>query len=153
MTTPIINKLTLLAMALPFVLAGCIGVHVKEPSSGRPLALTLCAAGEQLQQKSTLYFGADIASGGSVDALAWQAFVATEVTPRFADGLTWFAAHGQWRDGHQQIVREDSRVIILLHDGKRAARKHIDAIAAAYRKAFAQQSVLEERSAVCMRLH
>lgn len=142
-----------LPLSLALSLSGCVGVRVHDHASGRPLALTLCQQGETLQQSSTLYFGADRPDGGVVSDAEWSRFLADEVTPRFPDGLTWFDARGQWRSNNSAIVHEASRIIVLLHDAAPDKQKRLDAIAAAYKKQFAQESVLQERVAVCARFH
>jgi hypothetical protein len=140
-------------LGLSFLLSACAGVRVHDRASGRPVALTLCQQGETVQQRSTLYFGAARPDGGVVSDQEWQDFLAQTVTPAFPDGLTWFAARGQWRGGDATIVREDSRLIVLLHDGDVRTQQRLDRIAERYKRAFAQESVLQERVAVCVRFH
>jgi hypothetical protein len=140
-------------MSLSLLLSGCVGVRVHDRASGRPVALTLCQQGESPQQRSTLYFGAARPDGGSVSDRQWQEFLANTVTPAFPDGLTWFAGRGQWRGDNADVVREDSRIIVLLHDGDLRTQRRVDRIAAAYKLAFAQEAVLQERVAVCVRFH
>jgi Protein of unknown function (DUF3574) len=148
-----IRALHIALMGLSLLLSGCVGVRVHDRASGRPVALTLCQQGESPQQRSTLYFGAARPDGGSVDDRQWQEFLVNTVTPAFPDGLTWFAGRGQWRGGNGDVVREDSRIIVLLHDGGLRTQRRVDRIAAAYKQAFAQEAVLQERVAVCARFH
>lgn len=138
---------------LLLIVAGCADLRVHDRDRGRPVALTLCSKNETLQQRSTVYFGASIASGGEVDDAQWTRFLADEVSARFPDGLTWFTAAGQWRGDAGAMVREQSRVLMLIHDGKPEQRRAIDAIVATYRTRFAQEAVLEDRQAICMNLH
>jgi hypothetical protein len=140
-----------IAMLLP-LLGGCAGLTVYDRPSGRPVALTLCAKGETPQQKSTLYFGAARPDGGSVSDAEWAAFLADTATPAFPDGLTWFDAHGQWRGAEAAVVREPSRVLVLLHGADAASLRRVQRLADAYARRFAQEAVLRERTAVCMRL-
>ncbi len=140
-------------LGLSFLLSACAGVRVHDRASGRPVALTLCQQGETVQQRSTLYFGAARPDGGVVSDQQWQDFLAGTVTPKFPDGLTWFNAHGQWRGGDETIVREDSRVIVLLHDSDPRTQRRLHRIAESYKRAFAQESVLQERAAACVRFH
>jgi hypothetical protein len=140
-------------LGLSFLLSACVGMRVHDRASGKPVALTLCQQGESVQQRSTLYFGAAMPDGGVVSDQQWQDFLAGTVTPKFPDGLTWFNARGQWRGGDKTIVREDSRVIVLLHDGDLRTQQRLDRIAESYKRAFAQEAVLQERSTVCARFH
>lgn len=115
------------------------------------MALAACAAlpvtGEahkgDAMTATRLYFGMSIPGGGTVDEAAWRTFLATEVTPRFPAGLTVLAARGQWRDQKSgRILRERSRVVLLLHRGTAKATAAIAAIVTRYKSRFRQQSVL-----------
>ena len=64
-----------------------------------------CPVGTDVLAEYRLFFGR---SQGTVEVVtdeAWQAFLATEITPRFPDGLTVLDAAGQWRDATGTIVR------------------------------------------------
>lgn len=79
--------------------------------------------------------------GKATDA-RWKLFLAREVTPRFPDGLTVYETSGQWRDPDRKlIVREKSRVLRILVPADPPVHDRIEAVAAAYRKQFAQKSV------------
>lgn len=92
-----------------------------------------CPAGLVPQQNVTLFFG------GSVPDAAWSDFAATTLTAAFPDGLTVIAASGQWRDRRTgAVVKEASRVVSVFG---RPSRAKIEAVRAAYRARFAQQSV------------
>lgn len=112
-----------------------------------------CPAGEQAVTVHTLYFGRHRAAGTPVSAPEWQAFVDEQVTPRFMDGLTQWAAQGQWRNIHTaRIVREDSFVLQLVVPGHANARQKLQEIMAAYRTRFQQQAVLHVAGAACANL-
>jgi hypothetical protein len=90
------------------------------------------------------YFGMNKPSGVEVTTDQWSKFLADEVTPRFPDGLTVIDAAGQFRSASGTIVKEKSRMIILLYrkrDRESASRK-IDEIRAVYCKLFDQESVM-----------
>jgi len=72
----------------------------------------------------------------------WTRFLATEITPRFPDGLTVLDARGQWRNPKtDRISRERSKVVMIAMppgaDNDARLRQIIDA----YRTRFKQQSV------------
>ncbi len=96
-----------------------------------------------------LFFGRG-AGGRTVSEQEFAAFLATEVTPRFPDGLTVLDARGQWRNRDRgPILHEASKLMKIIFaddDGKRA---DIDAIAASYKLKFHQQSVLISLQPVC----
>lgn len=106
-----------------------------------PRAAETCAAGAEERAVAEMYFGRNIGGELGVDEEDWRAFVDTEVTPRFPDGLTISDAAGQWRDSETgAIVREPSKVLtVFLAD--EADRADLDAIADAYKARFQQQAV------------
>jgi len=110
------------------------------------MALAACAASPldgDAMTATRLYFGTSMLGGGTVSDTAWRRFLANEITPRFPEGLTVLAAHGQWRDRKTGgILRERSRVLLLLHRGTAKAKSAIAAIVARYKERFRQQSVL-----------
>ena len=94
--------------------------------------------------RTELFFGMNKPTGGEVTTEDWDKFLADEVTPRFPNGLTVVAAAGQFRSASGTIVKEKSRVIILLYSKKdrAAASRWIDEIRTAYCKKFDQESVM-----------
>jgi hypothetical protein len=117
--------------ALLLLLAACTTPQSSPPQTGDAMTAT------------RLYFGMSIPGGGTVSEAAWRDFLGTEITPRFPDGLTVLEARGQWRDSKSgRILRERSRVLLLLHRGTAKAKSAIDAIIARYKARFRQQSVL-----------
>ena len=101
------------------------------------------------QVRTTLYFGLQRPKGG-VSELEWQLFLRDEVTKQFPDGLTVWEAQGQWRTVAGTVDHERSKVLLLVHADTAAARQGVQAVIEAYRRAFEQQSVLWERSRVCV---
>ncbi len=91
-----------------------------------------------------LYFGFDRQGQEPVSDSEWIKFLSDEVTPRFPSGFTVLSAVGQYRGGDGSIVREQSRVLLILYP-KSEKRKNgalIEEIRAAYKKQFRQESVL-----------
>jgi hypothetical protein len=106
------------------------------------LALALSACAHDLWISDRLFFGRSIPGGGVVSDAEWSAFVAEVVTPRFPDGLTIYAAKGQWREADRKIVGEDVAVIEILHPASDAAERAIGEIQRAYRERFRQEAVM-----------
>jgi len=94
--------------------------------------------------RTELYFGMDIPGGGTVSEEDWSKFLNDEVTPKFPDGFTVIESYGQYKDKSGQIVKEKSRVLILLYPKKllKDNDPKIEEIRAAYKKTFKQESVL-----------
>jgi hypothetical protein len=128
-------------MLLVCALAGC-----STPPSG--LSHT-CAPGQQLHVSETLYFGT-AKPDGVVSAQEWEAFLGDVVTPRFPDGLTVWNATGQWRSADDgEIVREQTYVLNLIHDGGTSSAAKVEELRDDYKRRFRQQAVLDTRAIVC----
>jgi hypothetical protein len=101
-----------------------------------------CRADQKNAAVAELMFGRNIGDRLGVSEAAWSRFVDREIVPRFPDGLTVVDAIGRWRDpDRNRLVREPSKIVtIVLHDRERD-QPALDAIAAAYKARFRQQSV------------
>lgn len=91
-----------------------------------------------------LYFGRN-KPGGQVSERDFQIFLQKEVTPRFADGLTVIDANGQFLDKNQ-IIREKTKILILIHPNSQQDREEIQEIIDEYKEQFQQESVLRVTS-------
>ena len=109
-----------------------------------------CPAGTERFTEYRLFFGRSQGNVEVVSDAAWQAFLADEITPRFPDGLTVLDAAGQWRDGRGTIVRERTKRVIILAKRDTDGMQRTDEIAAAYRQASGQESVLRVITAACV---
>jgi hypothetical protein len=107
-----------------------------------------CAAGKPMPE-TLLFFGFDRAGMRPVSAEEWQNFVDTVITPLFSAGLTTEAASGQWQM-MGAVVKEDSRVVTLIHDCSASALANIETIRKTYMTRFMQESVLRVDSTVCV---
>ncbi|WP_395316235.1 DUF3574 domain-containing protein [Variovorax sp. UC74_104] len=136
----------LAATVAALALAGC--GTLPPPASGGARA---CGSGFESFERDTLYFGRAIPSGGQVSDAEWTAFLDSTVTPAFPQGLTVIDAGGQWRSVSGEVVRERSKLVVLLHPRSEKDDAAITTIVGAYRQRFAQEAVLQERQAVCVR--
>jgi hypothetical protein len=102
----------------------------------------VCATGEQAMMTVELLFGRNIGGRLGVTESRWAKFLAEVVTPRFPQGLTVIDGAGQWRDPERQrIVRERSKIVMLVTKDDPPARDRIAFIVADYKTRFRQQSV------------
>ena len=108
-----------------------------------------CLAPSVQQLRTILYFGL-ARPAGTVSEAEWEAFVRDEVTPRFPEGLTAWEVDGQWRRADGKIIRERSKVLLLVHADTPTARARIEALIARYKGSFEQESVLWETIPVCV---
>ncbi|WP_193352518.1 DUF3574 domain-containing protein [Corallococcus coralloides] len=108
-----------------------------------------CKVGEP-QYQTDLYFGRNRVNNEPVSEAEFQAFVDTVVTPRFQDGLTVYDANGQYQLESGELVHEQSKIIVLLHDGSAARSADIETIREEYKSQFDQESVLRIDSQPCV---
>ena len=109
-----------------------------------------CPADTSLLAEYRLFFGR---SQGTVEVVtdeAWQAFLAAEITPRFPDGLTVLDAAGQWRNSAGTIVRERSKLVIILAEPGASGMLRTEEIAHAYKRTFGQEAVLRAITTACV---
>lgn len=118
------------------------------PPIPSPPAAT-CGEGMRPMVRETLYFGRSRPDGGQVSDAEWRTFVDDVVVPHFPDGFTLVPAAGHWRGGDGAIASEPSMLLIVLHGGDAASTASLAAIAAEYRRRFAQEAVLRERGPTC----
>jgi Protein of unknown function (DUF3574) len=88
----------------------------------------------------TLYFGTMKADGSSITDAQWKQFVSDIVAPRLAGFTTW-DAEGLYHTNSGAVQRERTHVVQVIRGDGRA----IAEIIAAYKKQFAQESVLRLR--------
>jgi hypothetical protein len=121
-----------------FVLTVAVAASVGRVSTAREGA---CSAATVTR----LYLGQNTPAG-AVTETQWRAFVAEAVSPRFPDGFTELNGQGQWRDARGTINAERTRIIEIAHADAARPRADVRAIAADYRRRFAQESVLITRT-------
>ena len=80
----------------------------------------------------------------------WRAFLADTVTPRFPHGLPVFDTAGQWRDSQGSVVRERSKMVLILAEPDSDALTRLDEIAEKYKQRFSQDSVLRVVDSACV---
>jgi hypothetical protein len=94
--------------------------------------------------RTELFFGTDRADGPDVTEEEWLRFLNEEITPRFPDGLTVLTGYGQFLNSAGQIIRETSKLVILLYpeSERRDKSNLIEQIRERYKDRFQQESVL-----------
>ena len=117
-----------------------------EPRAEAPI----CPAGTDAFVEYRLFFGRSQGAVEVVTDAAWRAFLAEEITPRFPDGLSVLDAAGQWRDASGTIVRERSKLVLILAEPGDSGMRRTEEIAQAYKRTFDQESVLRSISEACV---
>jgi Protein of unknown function (DUF3574) len=112
--------------------------------------LLRCPAGGDLFARTELFFGLSRNAGPDITEAEFSAFLDSEVTPRFPDGLTVLDARGQFRGASGVPVKEGSKLLILLHGGSNSESASIEAIREQYILLFQQESVLRTDETDCV---
>ena len=106
------------------------------------LAVLLAACQSPLQGgrwlRSEVFFGMAKSDGTPVSAAEWQLFVDEVVTLRFPSGLSIVDVTGQGR-----VVKEPSKMLVLLYPQGSEAERQIDQIRTEYCRRFNQDAVLK----------
>jgi len=134
-----------------FVAAAALGIVVASataPAVGVDEAS--CPPGTEPFAEYRLFFGRSQGDREVVSEEAWRAFLAEVVTPRFPDGLTVLDAAGQWREDSGAIVRERTKLLLVLAPPGADAIQRTDEIADYYKRAFGQSSVLRVVTEACI---
>jgi hypothetical protein len=135
------RALTVIGVTL--ALAGCASLQ-------RQPAEPACPAGQEPLRTAQLFFGRNVGGKPAVSQAAFQKFVDEELTPRFPDGLTVMDGGGQWRGNENQLIREASKVVLIVLPRKGDTSRRIDAVRGAYKQRFNQESVLLVTQAACV---
>ena len=102
----------------------------------------VCRAAARPLARLELLFGSERKDLLPISEDEWAAFLAAKVTPRFPDGLTVLKGYGQWRAAAGTLVKETSRLLLIWYAPVADADSRIEAIRAAYKARFGQDSVL-----------
>ncbi len=112
-------------------------------SSVKPIASQQQKLATETWRRTELFFGCSKPDGSTISEKQFQQFVSAEITPRFPSGLTVMPSRGQYLDSTGTIIKERSMQIILFYPANlRDANRKIEAIRAAYKQTFQQESVL-----------
>ena len=123
------------AIALSLTLAGC--ASLRTPS---------CPTGQERLRTAQMFFNQ---KPGVSDA-AFRKFVDDELSPRFPDGLTILNGGGQWRGSENQLIREASKIVVIVLPVRGDPSAKIEAARGAYKKQFQQETVLLVTQASCV---
>ena len=127
-------------MIAVFALAACAPSSAEMP----------CPDGSERYDEYRMFFGRNVGHAEGVSDEEWRAFLADTVTPRFPDGLSVFDASGQWRDSEGGIVRERSKMVLILAEPSSDAARRLDETAEEYKRKFSQESVLRVVDSACV---
>jgi hypothetical protein len=115
-----------------------------------PEPLPACPAGQEAHRTAQLFFGRNIGDKPGVSDADFRKFMDEDVTPKFPDGLTVLDGGGQWRGAENKLIREASKVVLIVLPKGREVSGRIDAVRSAYKTRFHQESVLLITQAACV---
>ena len=98
--------------------------------------------------KDELYFGLNKPGGETISESEWQEFVKAVITPHFREGLTVLDGSGQFLNSSGILIREKSKIVILIHENSQEKNRAIQEIIETYKRTFQQESVLRTTSEV-----
>jgi hypothetical protein len=133
------------AVIAPTVLLGLLNA-----GPGEAAAAIRCRPPLEAWMQVELYFGRGLGGDAIVSEEAFRSFVAEQVTPLFPDGLSVVDVAGQFRGDDGVIVREPTKLLILLVPDAAEVAPDVETIVAAYKEQFDQQSVLHAEQPVCV---
>ena len=96
--------------------------------------------------------GVAIPSFSLVSDSELRKFVDAEVTPRFPDGVTVVDGGGQWKGDDNRMIREASKVVLIVLPPKGDRHGRVEAVRTAYRTRFKQDSVVVMPPPACVAL-
>ena len=132
--------LTGLLFVLPVCPATIARAQLPETSDTNPKQTNLL--------KDELFFGLTKPGGETISEAEWQEFVKAVITPRFREGLTVLEGSGQFLNSSGILIRENSKIVILIYESSPEKNQAINEIIETYKRTFQQESVLRATSEV-----
>ena len=109
-----------------------------------------CPDGTEPYTEYRLFFGrGDADNRQVVSDQQWEGFLEDAITVEFPAGLTVLDAYGQYTDSAGNLVKEDTKVLIILVPPDADSAPGIDRIIEEYKQRFSRQGVLREVKATC----
>jgi hypothetical protein len=134
------------------ILSGCADFGRRASPGMTPDELARCSAapGSNRWARTELYFGLSKPDGSLISEADFQRFLDAEVTPRFRNGFSVLSSRGQFLSETGDLVKESSRVIVLLYPFETRTSAAAEEIRTAYRSQFQQESVMRVDDAECV---
>jgi len=89
-----------------------------------------------------IYFGRHFTSRGEISEQQFAEFLSHHVTPAFPAGMTVYDAYGQMQHSSGEIVRQKTKVVVLVHSNSKADDDAINKIIATYRSKFGNPQIM-----------
>jgi len=89
-----------------------------------------------------IYFGRHFSNRGDITDQQFAGFLSSHVTPAFPAGLTVYDAYGQMQHSSGEIVKQKTKVVVLVHRNSKADDDAITKIISTYRLQFGNPQVM-----------
>ena len=89
-----------------------------------------------------IYFGRHFSNRGEITDQQFAEFLAYHVTPAFPAGMTVYDAYGQMQHSNGEIVKQKTKVVVLVHKNSKVDDDAINRITTAYRSKFGNPQVM-----------
>jgi hypothetical protein len=129
----------LVGLTLAAGLAGCASLPAQS-----------CPTGQERLRTAQLFFGRNVADKPRVTDADFRRFVDQELTTRFPDGLTVLDGGVQWKGAENRLIREASKVVLIVLPKAGDAQVRLDAVKTAYKLRFNQDSVMQVTQPACV---
>ena len=130
-------------------LLGATFVTLSLGACAQPGAPPVCMAPLKPALEVDLYFGRDKQGGGEVSEAEWATFLADTVTPRFPAGLSVLNVEGQAREPSGGIVRERTKLLVVVVFDAPAHQGRVREVVQAYNGRFGQHGVFWSEHPLC----
>ena len=87
-------------------------------------------------KKAELYLGLGRSDSSQISEVEWSEFLSQSITKRFPEGLTVIDASGQVERITGQLVKQASKLVIIIHEDSPENRNALKEIIAEYKKKF-----------------
>ena len=147
------HSVTGLFLVVGLVIGSAAGPSVSAQTAlNAPGIPNFCQAlvGAERFARTELFFGLSKSDGSTISEAEFQGFVDSTVTPLFPDGLTLLSGTGQFRGSSGEVIKEGSKLLILLYTFSRENSVKVEQVREAYKTAFQQQSVLRVDEPSCV---
>lgn len=141
---PALGKISVLLIT-SLLFTGAVDSSLKEVRAQIPTVPATSEIQTNILIQDELYFGRNRPEG-EVSEEEFQKFLRTVVTPLFPDGLTVLNASGQFRGSAGKIIREKTKVVVLIYPYSYKNTRAIQEIINKYKQQFQQESVLRVTS-------
>lgn len=123
---------------------------------GAATALSGCAAGPQRLAcptgQSEVRTAQIFLGPAKVSDADLRRFVDTEVASRFHDGVTVVDGGGQWKGDANRMIREASKVLLIVLPNRGDPHRRVEAVRTAWRSKSGQDSVVVLPPPACVAL-